>query len=223
MTELAVAEIKHTHWNGNVYEPSDDTFLLVDVLQEYARKWESSKPRCCLELGCGSGFVITSLALLLRQLASPVRAQLLAIDHSPAAAEATAQTLRSHQVADVEVVIASLFGPLLERLQGSVDVLLFNPPYVPTPDEEVERGGIASAWAGGWKGRRVIDRVLPLLPKLLSPTGELFMVTVTENEPKGIIDEMKAHGFQGRIAGTRQADEETLSIVHLWREPLAAA
>lgn len=52
----------------------------------------------CLELGCGSGFVITSLALLLRQLSLPVRAQLLAIDHSPAAAEATAQTLHSHQV-----------------------------------------------------------------------------------------------------------------------------
>ena len=62
---------------------------------------------------------------------------------------------------------------------------MFNPPYVPTPDEEVERGGLAAAWAGGTRGRRVLDRLLPALPALLSPRGEAFIVAVHENDPEG--------------------------------------
>ncbi|GIL50866.1 hypothetical protein Vafri_6848 [Volvox africanus] len=226
--ELQIAEINKTHWNGDVYEPSDDTFLLVDVLQQHAKAWNNKWPLCCVELGSGSGYVITSLALLLRQVAGPSfghpaahrrTCQLLAVDHSLAAVEATRNTLQAHQVTEVDVIAASLLGPLVDKLRGSVDIMVFNPPYVPTPDEEVERGGIASAWAGGYRGRRIIDRVLQLLPELLSPRGELFMVTVAENEPQGIIEEMLGFGFLGRIAAARQADEEALQILHLWRQP----
>ena len=74
---------------------------------------------------------------------------------------------------------------LLPRLRGAIDFLVFNPPYVPTPDEEVERGGIAAAWAGGYRGRMVIDRVMPLVPELLSMSGEMVMVTVPDNDPQG--------------------------------------
>ena len=64
---------------------------------------------------------------------------------------------------------------------------IFNPPYVPTPDDEISCGGIAKAWAGGLRGRRVIDRVMEQLPEMLSSTGECFMVTVSENDPKGVV------------------------------------
>ena len=40
-------------------------------------------------------------------------------------------------------------------------VQIFNPPYVPTPDEELSRTDIARAWAGGNRGRVIIDRFLP--------------------------------------------------------------
>ena len=40
-------------------------------------------------------------------------------------------------------------------------VQIFNPPYVPTPDEELARTDIARAWAGGNRGRAIIDKFLP--------------------------------------------------------------
>ncbi len=49
----------------------------------------------CLEVGCGSGYVVCSLALLLRQAGAA--AQLLATDVNPLAAAATAKTLAAHE------------------------------------------------------------------------------------------------------------------------------
>jgi len=45
-----------------------------------------------------------------------------------------------------------------------VDVLVFNPPYVPTEPEEAERGQeygqISSSWAGGLDGTEVTNKLL---------------------------------------------------------------
>lgn len=212
------ASISSTVWTSDVYEPSDDTFLLVDSLQQHATKWHASQiqPMTFVEIGCGSGFVSCSIALMLNELG--IKAQITAIDINPSATEATRQTLLNHRVKDVELITMDLLEGLCPSWQGTIDVLVFNPPYVVTPDCEVKQNGIARAWAGGEMGRRVIDRLLAKLPSLLSPTGEMFMITIAQNNPRGIIEEMKNLGFSGSILSSRRADEELLSVLHLRRD-----
>ncbi|KAK9902136.1 hypothetical protein WJX75_005536 [Coccomyxa subellipsoidea] len=207
-----IADVRLTHADRDVYDPSDDSFALVDALVKAAEGWHDTPPRICVEVGSGSGYITCSVALLLQHLG--VTAHCIATDINPAALRATEQTLHAHNVASrVDLVRSDLLLGLRQRLHGAVDLLVFNPPYVPTPDEEVLRTGIAQAWAGGYRGRVIIDRFLPLVGDLLSPQGQLFLVTVAENDPEEIISIMQQHGLLGRIVLRRKADEEHLSII----------
>ncbi|MEE6480426.1 hypothetical protein FKM82_012567 [Ascaphus truei] len=131
----------------DVYDPAEDTFLLIDALEKDA---EELKSRCT--------------------------------DINPSAASCTLETARTNKV-HIDPIITDLVKGLLPRLQGQVDLLVFNPPYVVTPPEEVGSHGIEAAWAGGKIGREVMDRLFPLVPKLLSDTGLFYLLALKENNP----------------------------------------
>ena len=64
----------------------------------------------------------------------------------------------------LEPLVASLARPLTNRLEHAIDILVFNPPYVPTYDEEHGRCA-ARRWdlwvlAGGADGMQVTDALL---------------------------------------------------------------
>mmetsp|Transcript_24834 Transcript_24834/g.63939 ORF Transcript_24834/g.63939 Transcript_24834/m.63939 type:complete len:236 (+) Transcript_24834:151-858(+) len=228
---VQLAQIRLTSYNSSVYEPSEDSFALVDAMAASIDVITEPPPLMCLEVGCGSGYVICSLALMLAQ--AGCHPQCFATDLSTAAVTACAETLQAHHIAQVDVLRMDLLSALLPRMRGKVDILAFNPPYVPTPDEEVPRSqweydrsgcGVNAAWAGGDKGRLVIDRLLPMVGDLLSPSGHFFMVTVLENDPEEIMKTVSSDtGLHGRIALQQSADEEMLKILQFSRQPFAAA
>ncbi|CAL8466125.1 g5661 [Coccomyxa elongata] len=212
-----IADVRLTHADRDVYEPSDDSFVLVDALVAAAESWRKVPPRICVEVGSGSGYISCSIALLLQQLG--IAAHCISTDINPAAVSATACTLQAHNVlGKVDLIRSDLLQGLRARLHRAVDLLVFNPPYVPTPDEEVLRSGIAQAWAGGNRGRIVIDKFLPVVGDLLSAQGHFFLVTVAENDPEEIMSIMQQHGLSGSIVLSRRADEELLSIICFKRE-----
>eukprot|EP01034_Spumella_vulgaris_P035472 gene35472-43737_t len=106
---------------------------------------------------------------------------------------------------------------LEDRLFGKIDILLFNPPYVPTPSEEIGGTSIEASWAGGIDGREVIDRLLPQLSSILSPCGVCYMVVVRENKPKDIVRILNTTGLTGEIVIKRLARNEELSIMRITR------
>ncbi|KAM3261813.1 hypothetical protein ACQJBY_052479 [Aegilops geniculata] len=217
---LNTAQIQLVAGHPEVYEPCDDSFALVDALLSDKAQLLTLQPSLCMEVGCGSGYVITSLAIMLRQLGSGT--QYLATDINQHAVETTQATLEAHGV-HADVIATDIVSGLEKRLAGMVDVVVVNPPYVPTPEEEIGMKGIVSSWAGGLNGRQVIDRILPAVRELLSEKGCLYMIALEDNDPLGICHLMNEKGFASRVLLKRCTDEESLYVLKFWQDAAAGA
>ncbi|NXG09041.1 HEMK2 methyltransferase, partial [Sakesphorus luctuosus] len=208
---LPTPRYEHVGQRGSfqdVYEPAEDTFLLLDALEQDAGRLQEARIEICLEIGSGSGVVSTFLASSI--LGSS--ALYICTDINPMAAYCTQKTALLNNV-HLQPIITDLVKGLSPRLNGKVDLLLFNPPYVVTPSEEVKSHGIQVSWAGGKQGREVMDRVFPLVPDLLSPGGLFYLVTIKENNPDEILETMKKSGLEGTKVLSRQAGQEKLTIL----------
>uniref|UniRef100_A0A3Q1G874 Methyltransferase HEMK2 n=1 Tax=Acanthochromis polyacanthus TaxID=80966 RepID=A0A3Q1G874_9TELE len=193
----------------DVYEPAEDSFLLIDALEKDADRLK--RPEVCVEVGSGSGVVSAFLA----SVVGP-SALYICTDVNPAAAGCTAKTASCNDVS-LQPIITDLVQCLLPQLCGKVDVLLFNPPYVVTPSEEVGGTGIEASWAGGHRGREVTDRFLPIVAQLLSSKGLFYLITIAENDPEEIIRLLGQRGLKGESCLSTRAGNERLSVLRFHR------
>ncbi|BHF58917.1 HemK methyltransferase member 2 [Sparganum proliferum] len=88
-----------------------------------------------------------------------------------------------------------------DRTPGVADIILFNPPYVPTSVSEVRNAGcsVTAAWAGGIKGRQVIDEFIPQVSSRLSSRGVLYLLLLRENCPPEV-HELVRKTSNGRLS-----------------------
>ncbi|CAO0802776.1 unnamed protein product [Mucor circinelloides] len=195
-----------------VYEPAEDTFLLLDALEEDEKSIQKLKPSVCLEIGSGSGCVTTLLA----KIVGNTNAVFLTTDINEFACETTRQTGLHNGITQIEPIRTSLVNGIMPRLKNRIDILCFNPPYVVTTHEEVGSLGIEASWAGGIDGREVIDQLLPLVKDILSHAGIFYLLLINENKPDQVVQLMKeSYGMNAKIVMERRAGREKQFIVKI--------
>lgn len=199
-----------------VYEPAEDSFLLLDALEADLPYLAASKPAVCVEIGSGSGVIITALSKALSDSVC------FATDINPRAC-ATTKATAEHNRGTLNVINMDLVSAFVPR---SIDVLVFNPPYVITPDDElaIDAGDqmlvnekIIKTWAGGNLGRRIMDRVFDKLDTILSPKGVAYILVIEDNKPKEIVRDLKKLGFNAKYVAERRIRGEYLIILKIQR------
>jgi len=202
-------ETPHTTFVETVYDPAEDSFLLIDALEEDLESIRSLKPSVCLEIGCGSGVVVSALAKCLDNCFY------LATDVNYVAAETAKVTADRHTAGrrSLQTAIADLDSCFLGRLDANVDLIICNPPYVPTTeDEALPDDATKLAWAGGPLGTNLVERLLPRAAKLLSANGRLYLLLLKENDPRDVCDKGARLGLHARLVIDRRCRNEHLFV-----------
>jgi release factor glutamine methyltransferase len=141
--------------------PEGDTEFLLDVVLA-----EGVPPGArVLDVGTGTG----RLALA---MAAGGAAQVTAVDISSRAVLAARFNAKIRRL-PVQVRFGDMFTPVAHE---RYDIVLANPPYVPSPDAPPTGRSPARAWDGGPDGRVLVDRVCREAPGVLAPRGTLWMV-----------------------------------------------
>ncbi|KAJ7102308.1 S-adenosyl-L-methionine-dependent methyltransferase [Mycena belliarum] len=201
----------------HVYEPAEDTFILLDALEQDAEELTSMRALVSLEIGSGSGCVSSFLSSII----GPSAVLYLCTDINPRACDCSTATGRQNKV-PLELVNTSLADNLLARLHKSVDIVLFNPPYVPTVHHEASvaqvNRDIGGSWAGGHDGMQITDRFFPQVDSLLAPHGRFYLVAVAQNNIPHIQQRMQQdYGMGSKVVLQRRAGREHLSVIRFMR------
>lgn len=259
-----------------VYEPAEDSFLLLDTLSSPAetaflqqRFNQQSSLECrtlsplVLEIGTGSGVVLAFITAHAQELFGRAQILTMGADVNTFACTATVETVRracteasnghikrSSQAAFLTIVRADLGSAVRPH---SVDVLILNPPYVPSAElpeplrvepanrmsklsSTTAREGrfeedshlLALSYAGGKDGMEVTNRLLDQLPELLSlDRGTAYIMLCEQNKPQQVVERIRLWGPSWAVdvvgRSGRTGGWEKLQVLRIWRVSHALA
>ncbi|MGP3942763.1 HemK2/MTQ2 family protein methyltransferase [Streptomyces sp. 6N106] len=168
-----------------VYAPQHDTWLLTEALD----RENITEGTVVLDIGTGSGALAIAAA---RSGAG----QVTAVDISPLAV-ATVRLRSRLEGLRIHVMRGDLLTSVADR---RFDLIVANPPYVPSP---AARRGRAVAWNAGVDGRALLDQICRDAPPLLRPGGALLLVHSALCGVEKTVERLGRAGLRAAVTGRR--------------------
>lgn len=191
MTDLA----ERRGLDRDVYEPAEDSALLAGVVAERV----GAEDRV-LDVGTGSGYVG-------HRIAESTGATVVGSDLNPHAC----RRARERGIETVRCDLTSAFRA------DSFDVVVFNPPYLPTDPNATWDDWFEVALSGGETGREVIETFLDDVGRVLAPGGAAYLLVSTYTGVEDVVEYAGALGFSAAALSDLPFPGETLTVLRLWQ------
>ncbi len=170
--------------------PRPETEILVETALALLKEQGLSSP-WVLDLGTGSGAIAVALGHENPQL------RILAIDVSVAALAVARRNAKRHSLADRIHLVAMDLCQALSANLAVFDLIVSNPPYIPTNDipglaPEISSFEPRNALDGGSHGLAVIRRIMDQAHRVLRPSGSLLL-EIGQGQAQLLRDQTAAH------------------------------
>lgn len=181
---------------AGVYAPQQDSMLLIEAMTVAA----DVAGRRVLDICTGSGVVAIAAA----QLGAH---SVAALDICPRAVRCVQANARRAGVT-VDARVGTVTGMTGGAPFGRYDVVVANPPYVPTgPDSYLERIGTeigpSHAWDAGPDGRMVLDPLCDAAPALLAQGGTMLIVHSEFADAGQTVSRLELGGLRAEVVLTQ--------------------
>lgn len=176
-----------------VYQPEADTYLLLKAARTEVKPGDR-----VLEVGTGSGLISRELANL---------ADVVATDINPHAALCAGR-------AGIEVIRTDL----VRGFRCAFDLILFNPPYLPTGPEERMNDWLEYALDGGESGRLVIERFALMVDDVLAPEGRILLLISSLTGLYKVQELFSERGYVAGIVLQQAVEDEVLFVLKILRK-----
>ncbi|VVC04341.1 putative S-adenosylmethionine-dependent methyltransferase [Candidatus Burarchaeum australiense] len=180
--------------HSDVYEPAEDSFLLARHVPKFAEG-------DVLDMGTGSG--IQAL------VAAGEESSVLGVDINRLAVE-NARFNAEQNGRECEFLEGDLFNELDD---SQFDLIIFNPPYLPTGEGEKVAGAIDAAWNGGEGGREIIDRFLAGAPDFLKKGGVALTLASSLSGINETLAALKGKGMKPQVLEEISLFQEKLAVI----------
>lgn len=184
-----------------VYDPAEDSFLLLESITIDSKDM-------ILELGTGCGLI----ALVCAHQGS----QVVCTDINPFAIQLTRRNIERNRVllkGDIEIRQGNLFSVL--KNNEHFNVIIFNPPYLPSKKNEKVGGWFDRATDGGRTGMQVIKRFLKGLHKHLHPNGCAYFIFSSLSNRSTLEQYLKNERLSAEVIARHRCEEEDLDVFRI--------
>ena len=193
----------------DVYTPSDDTYLIIDYLSEHISEnyfdgLDIKEVKNILDMGTGTGIIALFLHEVKKRITN-FSPQIYASDILENAIKcAKLNDIFNNVERSITLIHSDLFKKFPANLKNLFNVIVFNPPYLPSLRDNFKvdvNKGIDYSWNGGKKGFEVLLQFISQAKSFLDLNQDYYIYYISSSVVnfQEVTKNLENYGFKNTI------------------------